>query len=83
MEPPVASDADWRIPLFTRTLSLTYHKPWLLGWCRWEISTTIQWTDRPVAQRSVLASGRWRWRGRDARYREVIFDADSYFREDL
>lgn len=48
--------------------------PWLLGWCRWEI--TLEHTPSPaITMSDVLASGSWRWRRRgDRHYREYVYE---------
>jgi hypothetical protein len=62
-----------------RTLSLTYYEPWLLGWCRWEISSDLHY-DSGIVVKSRLASGRWKWRGRGAHLVEAEMDASIYFK---
>jgi hypothetical protein len=60
-------------PLTLRHIEYT---PWLLGWSRWEI--VFEAGSRPgMVIRDVLASGRWRWRGRRAEYHEAVFGVDS------
>jgi hypothetical protein len=51
--------------------------PWLFGFCRWAVvarryegAGRLQWT---------LKSGRWRWRGRTAWYRETVLEPCLYF----
>jgi hypothetical protein len=59
----------------TRILKIE-HEPWLLGWCRWDIVLETEGAGALVWM-EILASGRWRWRGRGAPYRESVFVIDS------
>jgi hypothetical protein len=64
-----------------RTITVVYYEPWFLGWCRWEISTELHYDDVPDQphHRSTLASGRWKWRRRHARYVEATVEAHVCF----
>lgn len=56
-----------------RTITVSQTTPWFLGWCRWEIVTEYG------CRREVLASGRWRWKGREAKAYSMSVDADKYW----
>lgn len=65
-------------PWHRRTITVTLHTPWLLGWSRWEVVTDLRLGNLP-ATRSVIASGRWKWRGRKATQQVRTVDANPYW----
>lgn len=61
-----------------RIVKIIDYEPWLLGWCRWEVTTDLHYCCGETMT-SVLAAGRWKWRGRDARLREMYFKGGPYW----
>ena len=65
-----------------RTIMVSLYEPGLLGWCRWEIATELHYGHDPgrTVHHSTLATGRWKWRGRHAKFCEATVEADIYFK---
>lgn len=62
-----------------RTISFVLYEPWLLGWARWEVVTDLHYGETGGRARAVLAAGRWKWRGRGARFFRVEAETDLHW----
>lgn len=61
-----------------RVMTIVFHRPWLLGWCRWELYTTLRF-ESGREERSSLFATNWKWRGRRAFHVEANLDTDVDF----
>jgi predicted DCC family thiol-disulfide oxidoreductase YuxK len=61
-----------------RIIKIVQYEPWLLGWCRWEITADLHYCCGPAVC-TTLAKGRWKWRGRKARLFEAHIKGDPYW----
>lgn len=59
------------IPYGKPVLVKTDFVPWFWGFCRWTI-TREEATKNGLIIVEELKRGRWKWRGRNARYRQAL-----------